>query len=56
VTSDTLDPKDGVFRETDPERIARSLKTSAEHTCRRSSDPHRPAVTTVSACGRSKAS
>ena len=56
ATSDTLDPKDGVFRETDPERIARSLKTSAEHTCRRSRDPHRPAVTTVSACGRSKAS
>ena len=56
ATSDTLDLKDRVFRETDPERIARSVKTSSEHNCRRSSDPHRSAVATVMACARSKAS
>ena len=43
-TSDALDLKEGVFRETDPERIARSLKASAEHSSRRKSDPYRSAM------------
>ena len=43
-TSDALDLKDGVFREADPERIARSLKASAEHSSRRKSDPYRSAM------------
>jgi hypothetical protein len=43
-TSDALDLKEGVFSETDPERIARSLKASAEHRSRRKSDPYRSAM------------
>jgi len=43
-TSDALDLKAGVFKETDPKKIARSLKTSAEHSDRRKSDPYRSAM------------
>ena len=43
-TSDALDLKEGVFREADPDRIARSLKASAEHSSRRKSDPYRSAM------------
>ena len=43
-TSDALDLKEGVFSEADPERIARSLKASAEHSSRRKSDPYRSAM------------
>ena len=43
-TSDALDLKEGVFSETDPDRIARSLKASAEHSSRRKSDPYRSAM------------
>jgi hypothetical protein len=43
-TSDALDLKQGVFREKDPKKIARSLKSSAEHSDRRKSDPYRSAM------------
>ena len=43
-TSDALDLKEGVFRKADPDRIARSLKASAEHSSRRKSDPYRSAM------------
>ena len=43
-TSDALDLKEGVFQEADPDRIARSLKASAEHSDRRKSDPYRAAM------------
>ena len=43
-TSDALDLKEGVFQEADPEKIARSLKSSAEHSDRRKSDPYRSAM------------
>ena len=43
-TSDALDLKEGIFREADPDRIARSLKASAEHSSRRKSDPYRSAM------------
>ena len=43
-TSDALDLKAGIFRATDPNRIARSLKASAEHSSRRKSDPYRSAM------------
>ena len=33
-----------MFSEADPERIARSLKASAEHSSRRKSDPYRSAM------------
>lgn len=42
--SDALDLKDGVFKEKDPKRIARSLKDSAEHSERRHSVPYRSAM------------
>jgi hypothetical protein len=42
--SDALDLKDGVFKEKDPRKIARSLKDSAEHSERRKSDPYRSAM------------
>ena len=42
--SDALDLKDGVFKEKDPKKIARSLKDSAEHSERRKSDPYRSAM------------
>ena len=43
-TSDALDLKNGVFKERDPKKIARSLKQSAEHSDRRKSDPYRSAM------------
>ena len=42
--SDALDLKQGVFKEKDPKKIARSLKDSAEHSERRKSDPYRSAM------------
>jgi hypothetical protein len=46
--SDALDLKQGVFKGTDPRRIARSLKRSAEHSERRKSDPYRSAMSMLS--------
>jgi hypothetical protein len=43
-TSDALDLKPGIFKEKDPKKIARSLKASAEHSERRTSDPYRSAM------------
>jgi hypothetical protein len=43
-TSDALDLEQGVFKQRDPKRIARSLKASAEHSDRRKSDPFRSAM------------
>jgi hypothetical protein len=43
-TSDALDLQHGVFKLTDPEEIARSLKRSAEHSDRLGSDPYRSAM------------
>jgi hypothetical protein len=43
-TSDALDLKEGVFTSSDPKKIARSLKASAEHSQRRKSDPYRSAM------------
>jgi hypothetical protein len=42
--SNALDLKTGVFASDDPEKIARSLKRSAEHSKRRKSDPFRSAM------------
>ena len=42
--SDALDLQHDVFRLTDPKKIARSLKRSAEHSDRRKSDPYRSAM------------
>ncbi len=41
---DALDLDPGVFTQTDPRRIARSLKRSAERSTRRKSDPYRSAM------------
>jgi hypothetical protein len=46
--SDALDLKKRVFAGTDPRRIARSLKRSAEHSDRRKSDPYRSAMSMLS--------
>ena len=43
-TSDALDLKPHVFEGHDPRAIARSLKSSAEHSERRKSDPYRSAM------------
>ena len=43
-TSDALDLKPGVFTQSDPKKIARSLKASAEHSDRRKADPYRSAM------------
>lgn len=43
-TSDALDLEQGVFRQSDPKKIARSLKASAERSDRRKSDPYRSAM------------
>jgi hypothetical protein len=43
-TSDALDLQPHVFELTDPKKIARSLKRSAEHSERRKSDPYRSAM------------
>lgn len=42
--SDAPDLKPGVFGEDDPERIARSLKRSAEHSKRRKAAPYQSAM------------
>ena len=43
-TSDAMDLKPDVFKGHDPKAIARSLKSSAEHSDRRKSDPYRSAM------------
>lgn len=43
-TSDALDLKHGVFKLTDPKKIAASLKRSAEHSDRRKANPYRSAL------------
>ena len=43
-TSDALDLKPHVFEGKDPKAIARSLKSSAERSARRKSDPYRSAM------------
>jgi hypothetical protein len=43
-TSDALDLERGVFRGSDPRRIARSLKRSAERSRRRKAEPFRSAM------------
>src|SRR4051812_49850245 len=42
--SNALDLKKGVFAQDDPNKIARSLKRSAEHSHRRKSSPYRSAM------------
>jgi len=42
--SDALDLEPGVFAQSDPKKIARSLKRSAEHSERRKSSPFRSAM------------
>ena len=42
--SDALDLKKGVFTSSDPKRIAKSLKRSAEQSHRRKSSPYRSAM------------
>jgi hypothetical protein len=42
--SDAMDLKDGVFKSTDPKKIADSLKHSAEESHRRKSNPFRSAM------------
>lgn len=42
--SNALDLEEGVFTWSDPARIARSLKRSAEHSRRRKADPYRSAL------------
>jgi hypothetical protein len=42
--SDALDLKKGVFAQDDPQKIARSLKRSAEQSHRRKSSPYRSAM------------
>jgi len=43
-TSNTLDLERGIFTQSDPRRIALSLKRSAERSRRRKSDPYRSAM------------
>ena len=43
-TSDALDLEEGIFKEKDAKRIARSLKASAEHSRRRKTDAFRSAM------------
>jgi hypothetical protein len=43
-TSDALDLTQGVFAQSDPKKVARSLKGSAEHSDHRKSDPYRSAM------------
>lgn len=43
-TSDALDLKHGVFKLTDPKKIAASLKRSAEHSARRKTGAYRSAL------------
>ena len=46
--SAALDLEKDVFKQTDPKRIARSLKRSAEHSERRKSSPFRSAMSMLS--------
>ena len=46
--SDALDLRKGLFAESDPKAIARSLKRSAERSHRRKSDPYRSAMSMLS--------
>ena len=43
-TSNALDLEEGVFRSRDPEKIATSLKRSAEHSKRRKASPFQSAM------------
>jgi hypothetical protein len=43
-TSDALTLEEGVFKKRTPKAIASSLKSSAEHSRRRKSDPYRSAM------------
>jgi hypothetical protein len=43
-TSNAMDLESGVFAQTDPKKIAASLKRSAEHSHRRKSEPYRSAM------------
>lgn len=42
--SNALDLQQGVFRQSDPKKIAASLKRSAEHSRRRKASPYRSAM------------
>ena len=44
TNSNALDLEKDVFKRDDPKSIARSLKSSAEHSHRRKSDPYRSAM------------
>jgi hypothetical protein len=44
ATSDALDLKKDIFKSRDPEKIAASLKSSAEHSSRKKSSPYRSAM------------
>lgn len=46
--SDAMDLKDGVFKSSDPKKIADSLKQSAEQSDRRKSNPFRSAMSMLS--------
>lgn len=46
--SDAMDLEEGVFTQTDPRRIARSLKKSAEASERRKTSPFRSAMSMLS--------
>jgi hypothetical protein len=43
-TSDALDLPSGIMADDDPEKIARALERSAEHSDRRKSSPYRSAM------------
>jgi hypothetical protein len=43
-TSDALDLEEGIFKANSPERVAASLKRSAEHSRRRKASPFRSAM------------
>ena len=47
-TSNAMDLKKGVFRESDPKKIARSVKKSAETSTRRKASPKRSAMSMLS--------
>jgi hypothetical protein len=46
-TSDAMDLKPGVFESDDPEQIARSVASSAEHSKRRKATPFRSAMSMI---------
>ena len=43
-TSNAMDLKKDIFKSSDPKKIAASLKSSAEHSRRRKSEPYRSAM------------